>query len=114
MPLRNGGNETVDGGAGAAIDCPGFFSHQIISVKIMSLKIARSTILDPDAMSANWESGAPVFGDLSLSNISCTADLPCPSVRPGKEPLGTVRDELERECAASNVEERRLDHRLRR
>lgn len=29
-------------------------------------------------MSANWKSGAPVFGDLSLSNISCTADLPCP------------------------------------
>jgi hypothetical protein len=33
---------------------------------------------DPDAMSANWKSGAPVFGDLSLGNISCTADLPCP------------------------------------
>ncbi len=45
MPLRNGGNETVDDGAGAAIDCPGLFSHQIISVKIMSLKIAGSTIL---------------------------------------------------------------------
>ena len=45
MPLRNGGNETVDGGAGAAIDCPGLFSHQIISVKIMSLKIGGSTIL---------------------------------------------------------------------
>ncbi len=33
---------------------------------------------DPDAMSANWKSGAPVFGDLSLGNVSCTADLPCP------------------------------------
>src|ERR1700682_339588 len=30
MPSRNGGNETVDGGAGAAIDCRGFFSHEII------------------------------------------------------------------------------------
>ncbi|MGA9797638.1 MAG: TonB-dependent receptor [Terriglobales bacterium] len=33
---------------------------------------------DPALMSANWKSGAPVFGDLSLGNISCTADLPCP------------------------------------
>ncbi len=33
---------------------------------------------DPDAMSAAWKSGAPVFGDLSLGNVSCTADLPCP------------------------------------
>jgi hypothetical protein len=33
---------------------------------------------DPDIMSANWKSGAPVFGDLSLGNVSCTADLPCP------------------------------------
>ena len=25
-----------------------------------------------------WKSGAPVFGDLSPSNLSCTSDAPCP------------------------------------
>lgn len=29
-------------------------------------------------MSANWKSGAPVFGDLSPSNLSCSSDAPCP------------------------------------
>ncbi len=33
---------------------------------------------DSDMMSANWKSGAPVFGDLSLSNLSCSSDAPCP------------------------------------
>jgi hypothetical protein len=33
---------------------------------------------DSDAMSDNWKSGAPVFGDLSLGNLSCTSDAPCP------------------------------------
>ena len=28
---------------------------------------------DSDAMSDAWKSGAPVFGDLSLTNVSCTA-----------------------------------------
>jgi hypothetical protein len=29
-------------------------------------------------MSANWKSGAPVFGDLSPANLSCSTDAPCP------------------------------------
>jgi len=33
---------------------------------------------DSDAMSAAWKSGAPVFGDLSPNNLSCSSDAPCP------------------------------------
>ena len=35
--------------------------------------IAAATISpDPSMMSANWASGAPVFGDLSISNLACS------------------------------------------
>ncbi len=41
--------------------------------------IAAATLSpDSDMMSANWKSGAPVFGNLSVSNLSCTYDSPCP------------------------------------
>lgn len=41
--------------------------------------IAAATLSpDPDTMSANWKSGAPVFGDLSTSNLVCSSDAPCP------------------------------------
>jgi hypothetical protein len=33
---------------------------------------------DSDAMSANWKSGTPVFGDLSPKNLACSSDAPCP------------------------------------
>ncbi len=42
--------------------------------------IAAATLSpDPDLiMSPNWKSGAPVFGDLSPSNLVCSSDAPCP------------------------------------
>ncbi len=40
---------------------------------------------DSDAMSDAWKSGAPIYGDLSLTNVSCTSDLPCPV-------FGTTKD----------------------
>ena len=40
--------------------------------------VAATLSPDPDAMSDNWKSGAPVFGDLSLGNLSCSSDAPCP------------------------------------
>ncbi len=68
---------------------------------------------DPDAMSANWKSGAPVFGDLSPANLSCTQRRAVSGVRPDQGSFDSLRDELERECAAGDVEERCADHRLR-
>jgi hypothetical protein len=58
---------------------------------------------DPDAMSANWKEQHRLYQRRAVSGL-----------RLGKEPVDAVRDELERECAASDVERRRVDHRLRR
>jgi hypothetical protein len=41
--------------------------------------IAAATLSpDPSLMSANWKSGAPVFGDLSPADLVCSSDAPCP------------------------------------
>jgi hypothetical protein len=47
--------------------------------------VATTISPDPGTMSANWQTGAPVFGDLSPSNAICSYDSPCPV-------LGTVHN----------------------
>jgi Carboxypeptidase regulatory-like domain/TonB dependent receptor len=45
--------------------------------------VATTISPDPDTMSTNWQTGAPVFGDLSPDQAVCSTDSPCPI-------LGTV------------------------